>query len=322
MELSCRVALLAMVSLLAGSVNQCRSQALPSVENPEKIIIDTDIGDYIDDAFAVALALSSPELRILGLSATAGDTATRAKMLDRIVGETGHAEIPVAQGASFNVDNFTQRAYAEGGQFARAHHAGSVDFILEQIKKNPGQITLVAIGPLFNVGGLIDKDPMTFKQLKRVVIMGGAFEPFTDIYGVSKPHKPVPEWNIKNDVASAQKLFNSGVPVMVLPVDSTENLKLDEIARSIIFARGSALTDALTLIYQQWSLYGNQTPTLYDVMTIAWMLNPSLCPMKPMHVSVDSNGATRETSGIPNAEVCLHSDPERFLQFIVPRLAR
>src|SRR5206468_10025032 len=87
----------------------------------EKIIIDTDIGDDIDDPFAEALALSSPEFEVLGFSASFGDTQTRAKMLDRMLGELGRSAIPVAIGTPVDVNRnaFTQRRYAEGGQFAR-----------------------------------------------------------------------------------------------------------------------------------------------------------------------------------------------------------
>ena len=107
----------------------------------EKIIIDTDIGDDVDDAFAVALALRSPELQILGITTTFGDTETRAKLLDRLLGETGYPNIPVAVGIVSATNNaFTQRRYAEGGKFARVSHALAVDFILDQIRRNPGRI--------------------------------------------------------------------------------------------------------------------------------------------------------------------------------------
>src|SRR5437762_4041986 len=96
----------------------------------EKIIIDTDIGDDVDDGFAVALALRSPELEIVGISTTFGDTESRAKLLDRLLGETGHENIPVAVGNLTDArGQFTQRSYAEGGHFARASHPKAVDFI-------------------------------------------------------------------------------------------------------------------------------------------------------------------------------------------------
>src|SRR5260221_9787205 len=92
--------------------------ALCHAQTPEKIIIDTDIGDDVDDAFAVALALRSPELKILGVSTTFGDTEIRAKLADRLLGEVGREHIPVAVGTPTQAPGqFTQRPYAESGHF-------------------------------------------------------------------------------------------------------------------------------------------------------------------------------------------------------------
>jgi inosine-uridine nucleoside N-ribohydrolase len=221
-----------------------------------------------------------------------------------------------------NRSAFTQRAYAEGGSFARASHPGSVDFVLGQARKYPGQITLVAIGPLPNVGAMIDRDPAAFRLLKRVVIMGGSIRTLEDPYGVAPEVAPHPEWNIKNDIPGAQKLFSSGVPLYVMPLDSTANLKLHEVARTALFAHGSMTTNILAGLYYEWSAYTRAaTPTLYDPMTLASMLDPSLCPTTPMHISVDDAGNTRETPGAPNANVCLHSDDDAFLRFYVKRVA-
>ena len=70
-----------------------------AVASEKKVILDTDIGDDIDDAFALALALPSPELKILGITTAWGDTNLRARLVDRFLMETGHAEIPVAEGS-------------------------------------------------------------------------------------------------------------------------------------------------------------------------------------------------------------------------------
>src|SRR5437868_13577040 len=120
--------IIAAAFFIAGGV----AQAQPAKPAAEKIIIDTDIGDDIDDAFAVALALSGPEFDIVGMSAGFGDTVTRAKMLARMLGELGRGDIPVAQGAPANVNRnaFTQRRHAQGGPSARATHPASVAFIL------------------------------------------------------------------------------------------------------------------------------------------------------------------------------------------------
>ncbi len=285
---------------------------------PDKIIIDTDIGDDVDDAFAVALALRSPEVQILGFSTTFGDTETRARLLDRLLGETGHADIPVAAGNPTQVNNvFTQRRYAEGGHIARPPHPKAADFILDQIRRYPGEITLVAIGPLVNVGELIDRDAATFRKLRRVVLMGGSIERRYGDLGYAPPRGPEPEWNIKNDIPSARKLFASDVPIFMMPLDSTQ-LKLDEVKRDILFRAGTPITDVLAILYHQW---GYLTPTLFDPMTIAYIVKPELCPMKPLRIRVDDQGYTRTEPGPPNAQVCLDSNPETFFRFYIPRVS-
>jgi inosine-uridine nucleoside N-ribohydrolase len=312
---------------IASPVCSAQSSPTPAISEkalPEKVIIDTDIGDDIDDAFALALALRSPELQILGITTTFGDTGTRARLLDRFLAEVGRPDIPVAAGApSPPKTTLTQRRYAEGGHIAKPSHPEAVAFLLEQIRHYPGQITLIAIGPLMNVGGAIDKDPATFRKLKRVIIMGGSIKRGYGDLGFGPPQPPQPEWNILNDIPSAQKLFAAGVPLFVMPLDATQ-LKLDEVKRAFLFSQGTPLTDALTLLYHQW---GQETPTLFDPMTIAFLVNPNLCPVQPMHIRVDEKGFTRPDPGPPsapnppNAKVCLDSNPDAFFRFYLNRLA-
>lgn len=282
----------------------------------EKIIIDTDIGDDVDDAFALALAVKSPELQVLGVTTAFGDTEGRAKIVDRFLGEVGREEIPVLKGKAAPTTPMSQRRYGERGHFARSSHGDAADFLLDQIRKNPGEITLVAIGPLMNLGEAMDRDGATFRKLKRVVIMGGSIRKGYGDFGYNEPVPPSPEWNILNDVKSAQKLFASGVPLFVLPLDSTQ-LKLDEVKRAFLFTRATAVTDQLALLYHLWA---QDTPTLFDPMTLVYVLRPDLCPMRPMHIRVDEKGFTREEPGPPNAQVCLNSNAEDFFQFYLKRV--
>jgi inosine-uridine nucleoside N-ribohydrolase len=289
---------------------------------PEKIIIDTDIGDDVDDAFALALAVKSPELQVLGVTTTFGDTETRAKIVDRFLGEVGRPEIPVRAGKATAAKNpMSQQRYAESGRFitvlhSEASHGDAVDFLLEEIRKYPGEITLIAIGPLMNVGAAIDKDAARFKKLKRVVLMGGSVRRGYGDLGYTPPVPPMAEWNILNDIPSAQKLFASGVPLFVMPLDSTQ-LKLDEVKREFLFSRGTAVADQLAILYHLW---GQQTPTLFDPMTIAFVLKPELCPVTGLHIRVDEKGFTREEPGPVNAQICLDSNAEDFFQFYLKRV--
>ena len=285
---------------------------------PEKIIIDTDIGDDVDDAFALALAVRSPELQVLGVMTTFGDTEARAKITDRFLGEVGRSEIPVLAGKATATKNpMSQRKYGEGGHFAKSSHGDAVEFLLEQIRKYPGEITLVAIGPLMNVGEAIDKDAATFRKLKRVVLMGGSVRRGYGDLGYTAPVPPMPEWNILNDVGSAQKLFAVGVPLYVMPLDSTQ-LKLDEVKRAFLFSQGTAVTDQLAVLYHLW---GQETPTLFDPMTLVFVLRPELCPVTGMHIRVDDRGFTREEPGAVNAQVCLDSNAEEFFRFYLKKVA-
>lgn len=285
---------------------------------PEKIIIDTDIGDDVDDAFALALAVKSPELQILGVMTTFGDTETRAKLADRFLAEVGRPEIPVSAGKATATSNpMSQLRYADGGHSAKAWHGDAAEFLLQQIRKYPGEITLIAIGPLMNVGAAIAKDAATFRKLKRVVLMGGSIRRGYGDLGYTAPVPPMPEWNILNDVASAQNLFAAGVPLFVMPLDSTQ-LKMDEVKRAFLFRQGTAVTDQLVVLYHLW---GQETPTLFDPMTIAFVLRPDLCPVQPMHIRVDEKGFTREEPGAANAQVCLNSNAEDFFQFYLKRVA-
>jgi purine nucleosidase len=305
------------VSCLVLLLAWCAGWAQGAGHVPEKIIIDTDIGDDVDDAFALAIAVKSPELQVLGVMTTFGDTEARAKITDRFLGEVGHGEIPVLAGQATATKNpMSQRKYGDG-RFAKSSHGDAVEFLLEQIRKYPGEITLVAIGPLMNVGAAIDKDPATFQKLKRVVLMGGSVRRGYGDLGYTAPVPPMPEWNILNDVASAQKLFAAGVPVFVMPLDSTQ-LKLDEVKRAFLFSQGTAVTDQLAVLYHLW---GQETPTLFDPMTPVFVLRPELCPVTGMHLRVDEKGFTREEPGAVNAQVCLDSNAEDFFRFYLRRVA-
>ena len=307
------------VILAVAIVPLAHGQPAQTKAAPQLAIIDTDIGDDIDDAFALALALRSPELHILGFTTAYGDTELRARLLDRYLGAIGRADIPVAAGVATPHNNFfTQGAYAH--QAPQRKHPDAIAFLLGQIRAHPGQITLIAIGPLFNIQAAIEHDPATFRQLRRVVIMGGSIYRG---YGEDKngaPRPPEPEWNIKCDPAGARALLSAGVPVFVMPLDSTQ-IPLKTPAQGAIFSHGSQLTDQLTLLYHQWTGASEwRTPTLFDPVAVTYAIRPDLCPTTPMRLQIDDMGFTRPVEGAPNAQVCLKSDENGFMTLLLDRI--
>jgi purine nucleosidase len=311
----CGVALLLAVALNFSSLVS-RAQMASA---PAKVILDTDIGDDVDDVFALGLALTSPELKILGITSAWGDTALRSRMIDRLLCETGRSDIPVRTGIATKTNStFTQKAWASQG--IEREHGDAVSFLLEQIKLNPGEITLIAVGPLTNIGAAIDRDPETFRKLKRVVLMGGSvYRGYGDL-GYTPHREPIAEYNIMMDIPAAQKLFQSGVPIFMMPLDSTQ-IKFDEVKRSMLASISTPLTDTLQILTAEWSLSTQQTtPTLFDAVAAAYAIQPEVCPTTPLHIVVDKEGFTRVQPGTPNANVCLEPQTDAFFKLLMPRL--
>jgi len=308
---------LLMIAMFGSPIHATAQTSVTS----EKVIIDTDIGDDIDDAFALALALSNPHLQILGVTTAWGETDLRARLVERFLKQTGHADIPVAAGPKTQPGTpFTQAAWAEAFPEPANGWPHAVDFILDQIRRNPGQVTLISLAPLSNVGALIQKDPVTFRKLKRIVMMGGSIHQGYGDLGYLANKGPAAEYNIAMDVPAAKELFASGVPIVMMPLDSTQ-LKLDEVLRAILFSQKTPVTDALQALYGQWASYpDNFTPTLYDAMAVAVVIEPSLCPVTPLRLRIDNAGFTRVEEGAPNADVCLHSNADRFFHFYLPQV--
>lgn len=308
--------------LLVPSLALCAQKSHPArlvAKAPQLVILDTDIGDDIDDAFALALVLRSPELHLLGVTTEFGDTELRARLVDRYLQAVGRGDIPVEAGVKTPVvSHFTQAAYAQG-QPDRPH-GNAVDFLLAEIREHPHQITLLSIGPLVNVQAAIARDPATFRKLKRVVLMGGSIYRGYDDGNTGAHRPPDPEWNIRCDPAGLRALLGVGVPVFMMPLDSTQ-IRLEKPALASIASRRSPLTDQLTMLYQQWAgSRESPLPTLFDPVAVTYTFRPDLCPVTPVRIEVDDKGFTRPVAGTPNAKACLKSDEAGFLGLLLGRI--
>jgi inosine-uridine nucleoside N-ribohydrolase len=287
----------------------------------QKVIIDSDIGDDIDDVFAVGLILASPEIYLVGIGSAWGDTALRSRMIDRLLCETGRESIPSLTGIAktrAGAGQFSQRPWASVG--IERSHQDAVPFLLDQIRRNPNEITLLAIGPLTNLGAAMDRDPDTFRKLKRVVLMGGSiYRGYDDGLGLT-PSPPSAEYNLAMDPAAAQKLFRSGVPIYMMPLDSTQ-LKFDETKRALLASISTPLTDAIQVLTAEYTRSTHQpTPTMFDVVAAAYAIDPKVCPTTPLHVEVDDAGFTRVQPGTPNVQACIESRDDAFFKLLIPRL--
>lgn len=278
------------------------------------ILLDTDIGSDIDDAFALALIVDSPQLGLLAVTTVSGDTQARARLAAKMLWAAGVRDVPVAAGVPGKPLPIDQTRWANGFSSPQLVDETAVELMKEQFDRRPGEITLVAIGPLTNVAALLKHDPSIAPKIKRIVMMGGSIA-----HGYGQDLAPTAEYNIASDPAAAQAVFASGIPILMAPLDVTAMLQLDEAARRRVFTHLTPLTDALTLLYHLW---GQPTPTLFDPMAVSLLLDPGLCETKAMAVQVDSKGFTRPVGGkTPNALVALHTDPQKFFDFYLRRVA-
>jgi inosine-uridine nucleoside N-ribohydrolase len=292
--------------------------AAPPADTPHAripVVLDTDIGDDIDDAFALALVLSSPELDLRGVTTVAGDAYTRALLVCRLLHEAGRDDIPVATGRppqdAPNLQGQLQYARAPGFR-KRPVKELAADFLYRQLKDHPGELTLVAIGPLTNVAELLTRHPDCKPWIKRIVLMGGSVR-----VGYNDRPPPDAEWNIKSDPA-AGAVFTSGVPLLVAPLDATTSLKLGPALRKRIFDARTPLTDSLQALYRLW---GKPTPTLFDPLAVALCFDERWCKIEELRLEVDDKGFTQAARGKPNARVAVSVRGDEFLKWFADRLA-
>ena len=290
--------------------------SLPAAPAKTPIILDTDIGTDIDDAFALALIINSPELELLGVTTVAGDTQARARLAAKLLWEAGGAwrQVPVYAGEPGKPQPIEQTRWADGFTSPALHMSGAVDFMSTEINQQPGKVTIMAIGELTNVAALLKSDPGIAKRIKLISLMGGSVA-----RGYGPDSKPEAEWNIKSNPEAAQSVFSSGVPLLVAPLDVTAMLQLDAAGRRRVFTHLTPLTNALTILYHLW---GNETPTLFDPMAVAMLIDSSMCETKQLAIEVDGQGFTRVVEGKPaNATVGMQTNPARFFQLYLSRVA-
>ncbi|GIW80130.1 MAG: hypothetical protein KatS3mg105_1937 [Gemmatales bacterium] len=283
------------------------------------VILDTDIGTDVDDAFALALAVASPELDLVAVTTCADQGEDRAYLACRFLTQVGVKSIPVAVGQppqpKYGLDwqiQYRRHPAAIFNRTLKPVKMSAVDLLRQKLNERPGTITLVCLGPLTNVARLLQKDPDVKKQIKRIVLMGGSLA-----VGYGGKKRPEPEWNIKSDIASAQVVFAAGVPLTVIPLDATVSVQLAKAQRKRLFDAHNALTFQVQNLYELWD---KETPTLFDPVAVAATFSEKYLSMKNLRLEVTDQGMTQRIDGKPNARVALSIDADAFITWYVDRL--
>lgn len=311
-------------SLMAALIAIAANAAEPGAEKhvPAPVIFDTDIGTDIDDAYALAALTHRPELQVLGVTTVSGDAVARARLAAKLLAVAGGhwVSLPVYAGTSGSTQYMKQVEWANGFSAPNLHDSGGVEFMRREINGRPGEVTIIAVGELTNVAALLDSDPDVAKKIRAIALMGGA------VYrGYAPGSRPEPEWNIKSNAAAAKRVFESGVPLLVAPLDSTADLRLTPEMRVELFARGTPLNDALAALNSIWrhtNTWKGENPTLFDVLPVALVMPRTPYELTSLRIEVGADGSTKPVPGKPNAQIALKVDEAQFMREFVERLTR
>lgn len=292
------------------------------VPTPLPVIIDTDIGSDIDDAFALALALASPELDIKAITTVGGQAEDRAWIVCRFLAHGGFKPIPVAFGRDpqpkSEIDWQIQYRRHPSPIFNRTQKPEkmpAVAFMHQSLKKQ--KLTIIALGPLTNVARLLDEHPDAKPRIERIVLMGGSIN-----VGYNGKAPPEPEWNIKLDIPAAQAVFKSGIPLTVVPLDATVKVRLEDQHRERLFAARTLLTFQVQALHELWNdqLLAPDSPTLFDPVAVAAAFDRRMLTMRDMHLTIDDKGVTTSGTAKSNAKVAVGCKADEFVRWYVDRV--
>ena len=308
----------------------------------QKIIIDTDPGQ--DDAVAILLALASPEIEVLGLTAVAGNVPLTLTELNtrKICELAGRPDLAVHAGCDAPLSRRLITAEHVHGQTGldgivlpaprmalRPQHG--VDFIIETLRREaPGTVTLVPIGPLTNIASAIASAPDIIPRIQRIVLMGSAYFEVGNV-------TPAAEFNIFVDPEAAQQVFQAGIPLVMMPLDVTHEAMTSrdwvEAMRTLPNRCGPAVA-SWTDFFERYDRekYGSQGAPLHDPCAIAWLLRPDLFQGRQINVEIETEG--RFTTGMTvadwwrvtdrpaNALFIRHVDRDGLFDLLTERIAR
>lgn len=264
------------------------------------VIIDTDPGQ--DDAFAILLALASPEFNVLGLTTVAGNMglAQTTDNARRIVELAGHPDTPVHAGAARPlireprpVPEIHGETGIDGWDWAPAQKGAAsedaVGFIIDTLRSHPEPVTLIALGPQTNIALALSVAPDIKDRIARIFFMGGG-------YFEGGNMTPAAEYNILVDPEAARIVLNAGVPVTAVPLDCTHKTASPvKWSRSLI-AHGSNVMRACAGMMDFFEVYGNEkygteSRPLHDAVAVSALLWPELFEGKLCPVDVECSGA-------------------------------
>jgi inosine-uridine nucleoside N-ribohydrolase len=265
-----------------------------AAERPIPVILDTDIGDDIDDGLALGFALQSPELDVRAINTVLHRRARRADLIWKILELYGRTDIPVGMGAEqplltpprHHVIKQTL-ALSDSYIMPESRRQSGIQLLIETCMKSPDKITLIAYGPVTNLALALKAEPRIEEKIERIVLMNGYFA------------RPRVEYNTYRDPEAAAIVFGSGIPIVSVGLDVTlqcrlEAAHLQELARSNLPS-----VQFLREMLRLWQ-EGNEErrPVLHDPLAVGVTFRPALIKTALGRVEVETRGERGRTYGM------------------------
>ena len=305
----------------------------------KKVVIDCDVG--VDDALALILAFHSPELEVKAITGVNGNVPLNLvfQNIRKVLSLIKPQQKPhIARGADQPLRGQTVHAHSVHGQDGLGgakiqckdgetwwqnypHHAS--ELILKMARQSPGEATLIAVGPLTNLALALKQDPLGMKKLKELVIMGGAVRTRgnTTLYA---------EFNIFSDPLAAQIVFESGLPITLVPLDVTHQVFLipdwmEEQVKPLNTPFSNFLIEATGYDIETHRFRNRESIFLHDPLAVGVAIDPDFVRIERVPLQVETQegeyyGKIIEVKEGPVINVCLGVDAERFLELFVSRL--
>lgn len=291
------------------------------------VILDTDIGDDIDDTWALGLLLKSPELDLKLVTTDLGDTVYRAKIVAKLLEAAGRTDVAVGVGIRQGSGGGRQDAWVAGYDLARYPgkvHQDGVQALIDTIMQSPEPITLICIGPMPNIKAALAKQPEIARRAKFVGMHGSVRVG----YGGNKS-KTDAEYNVVRDAPACQKAFTAPWPMLITPLDTCGLVHLRGAKYKAVAESNDPVAKAVIENYRAWWRVGNQgkpekidaSSTLFDTVAVYLAFSTDLVKVERLPIRVTDKGFTEIHEGSKSIDCAVEwKDLAAFEDLLVARL--
>lgn len=287
------------------------------------VILDTDIGGDIDDTWALAMMLKSPELDVKLVVSDTGDTTYRSRIIARMLDVAGRTDVPVGVGIRFEDPIQPQGPWVEDydlGDYPGTVHEDGVGAIIDTIMAAPGPVTLLCIGPVPNIGEAIDREPRIVENARFVGMHGSVYK------GYDNYHKPCAECNVVNHTSACQKTLSAPWDITITPLDTCGLVVLKDEKYQAMRRCSDPLIQALMENYRIWlgdrvAEFDVKSSCLYDTVAVHLTFSREYLVMEDLGIKVTDDGFTVPDENAKRMHVAVDwKDLGAFEDYLVGRL--